>query len=149
MSGTIDDGSADVPKKCEDGFHALEDLETGQWHCVPNVHVEPWMLIWQGDCDGWLVVRLSHAPAINPAEAPVMRSGGLLAPPLARLGKRIAGPEVSLQTLGRRVSAAKLTAMLKKQLKGRVAPAAGAPKRSKKAAKKAARPKARSARRKK
>ena len=145
MSGIV---VVNKPDDCPAGTHAELRSDGAGFDCVPNAHLRPFALIWQGDCEGWLVVRLSYAPAINPT-APQRSLGARTAPPLAKRGKRVAGTEIGLEEMAKRVRHADLKAAIRKLQKKIKAEAGAAAPRSYTRTAAKAKPKARSTRKKK
>jgi hypothetical protein len=123
MSGLTDGAPAEVPvPDCGAGYYPKWNAQTQQYDCIKGINPKPFEMIWQGDCEGWLVIRLSYAPAINPSRpvgTPVPILSGPDTAPLARRGRRVAGPEVQVEQLAKRVSTAALKRALR-ALKGSV-----------------------------
>jgi hypothetical protein len=115
MSGPIVTGPFGTPPDCPKGLKPQWNPEERRWECVPDFHNQPFALIWQGDCDGWLAIRLSYMPVVNPHDR---RQGPTMS---VQRALKSSNPEIALADLSRRLSGLKkLKTRLQTALRGAV-----------------------------
>lgn len=111
MSGSILSEFDGAPH-CGEGKFARRTTGGG-WECVEYNHLVPIDLVVQGDCDGFLAVRLTYVEAINPPET---ESRGQAGRPVKL------GPEVALDGLPLSIGMRELKSRLDQALRGVVSP---------------------------